>query len=94
MAEAARKLTPAPSKLPGRGRVYESITDTVGGPAVKWGTLAKDMPDVGGAVRPLADDAADFGRTYFGLAGGGTNWDPRGIAGIGERIGAGRRARR
>lgn len=61
------------------------VADTVGGPAVKWGVLAKDMPDVGGAVRPLADDAADFGRTYLGLPGGGTNWDPRGIAGIGER---------
>lgn len=30
MAEAARKLTPAPLKSPGRGRVYESITDTIG----------------------------------------------------------------
>lgn len=61
------------------------VADTVGGPAVKWGVLAKDMPDVGGAVRPFADDAADFGRTYFGLPGGGTNWNPMGIAGIGER---------
>ncbi len=30
MAEAARKLTPAPTKAPGRGRVYDSITDTIG----------------------------------------------------------------
>jgi cysteine synthase A len=30
MADAAGKLNPAPSKVPGRGRVYESITDTIG----------------------------------------------------------------
>ena len=61
------------------------VADTVGGSAVKWGTLARDMPDVGGAVRPLGDDAAAFGRTYLGLPGGGTNWNPMGVAGIGER---------
>ena len=43
MAEAARKLTPAPSKLPGRGRVYESITDTVGDtPLVRLNRLPAD----------------------------------------------------
>lgn len=30
MAEAAQKLNPAQDKAPGRGRVYESITDTIG----------------------------------------------------------------
>jgi cysteine synthase len=30
MAEAAHKLNPVPTKAPGRGRVYESITDTIG----------------------------------------------------------------
>lgn len=30
MAEAAHKLNPAPTKAPGRGRVYASITDTIG----------------------------------------------------------------
>ncbi len=30
MAEAAQKLNPAQDKVPGRGRVYESITDTIG----------------------------------------------------------------
>ncbi|GAU81972.1 cysteine synthase A [Bosea sp. BIWAKO-01] len=30
MAEAAQKLYPAQDKAPGRGRVYESITDTIG----------------------------------------------------------------
>lgn len=61
------------------------VADTVGGPAVKWGVLAKDMPDVGGAVRPFSEDAGRFGKTYFGVGDAGTNWDPRGIAGIGER---------
>ncbi|MGO4667571.1 cysteine synthase A [Bosea sp. 2RAB26] len=30
MAEAAQKLNPTQDKAPGRGRVYESITDTIG----------------------------------------------------------------
>jgi cysteine synthase A len=30
MAEAVRKLHPAPTKAPGRGRVYDSITETIG----------------------------------------------------------------
>ncbi len=30
MAEAAHKLNPAPTQTPGRGRVYASITDTIG----------------------------------------------------------------
>ncbi|AMJ62311.1 cysteine synthase A [Bosea sp. PAMC 26642] len=30
MTDAVRKLHPAPTKSPGRGRVYESITDTIG----------------------------------------------------------------
>ncbi|WP_439495580.1 cysteine synthase A [Bosea sp. (in: a-proteobacteria)] len=30
MADAAGKLNPAPGKVPGRGRVYDSITDTIG----------------------------------------------------------------
>jgi len=43
MAEAARKLTPAPLKSPGRGRVYESITDTIGDtPLVRLNRLPAD----------------------------------------------------
>jgi cysteine synthase A len=43
MAEAARTLHPAPSKTPGRGRVYESITDTIGDtPLVKLNRLPAD----------------------------------------------------
>ncbi len=30
MSEAVRKLHPAPTRTPGRGRVYDSITDTIG----------------------------------------------------------------
>src|SRR5919112_3255144 len=30
MAEAARKLSTEPDRIPGRGRVYDSITDTIG----------------------------------------------------------------
>ncbi|SEG44169.1 cysteine synthase A [Bosea lathyri] len=40
MAEAARNPNSAPSKAPGRGRVYESITDTIGDtPLVKLNRL-------------------------------------------------------
>ena len=40
MADAAHKLTSAPSKAPGRGRVYDSITDTIGDtPLVKLNRL-------------------------------------------------------
>lgn len=40
MADAAHKLNSAPSKAPGRGRVYESITDTIGDtPLVKLNRL-------------------------------------------------------
>lgn len=57
------------------------VADTVGGPAVKWGVLAKDVPDVGGAVRPFAEDAAGFGRKLTGR-GGETNWNPFDQAGV------------
>ncbi len=40
MTEAARKLETAPAKEPGRGRVYDSITDTIGDtPLVKLNRL-------------------------------------------------------
>ncbi len=40
MAEAAHKLSPAPAKAPGRGRIYGSITDTIGDtPLVKLNRL-------------------------------------------------------
>jgi cysteine synthase A len=40
MTEAARKLDTAPAKAPGRGRIYESITDTIGDtPLVKLNRL-------------------------------------------------------
>lgn len=40
MADAAHKLNPAPAKAPGRGRIYESITDTIGDtPLVKLNRL-------------------------------------------------------
>ena len=40
MTEAARKLETAPAKEPGRGRIYDSITDTIGDtPLVKLNRL-------------------------------------------------------
>jgi cysteine synthase A len=44
MAEAARKLeTPVPARSPGRGRVYGSITDTIGDtPIVRLNRLPKE----------------------------------------------------
>jgi cysteine synthase A len=40
MTEAARKLDTTPAKAPGRGRIYESITDTIGDtPLVKLNRL-------------------------------------------------------
>lgn len=60
------------------------VSDAVGGPAVKWGVKAEDIPDVGGAVRPFGEDAAGFGRTLTGR-GGETNWNPFDIAGVGGR---------
>lgn len=60
------------------------VADAVGGPAVKWGVLAEDIPTVGGAVRPFGDDAAAFGNMLAGR-GGGTNWNPLNIAGVGQR---------
>lgn len=40
MADAAHKLTSVPSKAPGRGKVYDSITDTIGDtPLVKLNRL-------------------------------------------------------
>ncbi|RDJ26777.1 cysteine synthase A [Bosea caraganae] len=40
MADAAHKLNPVPTKAPGRGRIYESITDTIGDtPLVKLNRL-------------------------------------------------------
>ena len=61
------------------------VADAVGGPAVKWGVLAEDIPTVGGAVRPFGDDAAAFGNMLTGRAAGGTNWNPLNIAGVGNR---------
>src|ERR687894_268158 len=43
MAEAARKITPTePERVPGRGRIYDSITDTIGDtPLVRLDRLAR-----------------------------------------------------
>ena len=46
MTEAARKLETAPTKAPGRGRIYDSITDTIGDtPLVRLDRIA-GMKDV------------------------------------------------
>jgi cysteine synthase len=43
MAETARKTNPAPAPVPGRGRIYESITDTIGDtPIVRLRRLEKN----------------------------------------------------
>src|SRR5918998_6401282 len=44
MAEAARKITPVePERAPGRGRIYDSITDTIGDtPIVRLNRIGKE----------------------------------------------------
>src|SRR5215203_1212914 len=43
MAEAARKLSTEPDRIPGRGRVYDSITDTIGDtPIVRLNRIGKE----------------------------------------------------
>src|SRR5918997_3694894 len=44
MAEAARKITPTePERVPGRGRIYDSITDTIGDtPIVRLNRIGRD----------------------------------------------------
>ncbi|MDJ1158873.1 cysteine synthase A [Chelatococcus sp. SYSU_G07232] len=43
MAEAARRATAVPEHVPGRGRIYDSITDTIGDtPIVRLSRLAKE----------------------------------------------------
>jgi hypothetical protein len=58
------------------------VSDSVGGPAVKWGMLAKDVPEVGAAApRPFAGDAAGFAKKAVGRDGT-TNWNPFDQAGV------------
>ena len=98
-AEAAARLYPGLNLTPEQathqflqeamaGRVAftrnTQVADQVGGPAVKWGIKAEDMPRVGGQVRPFADDAAGFARKATGRDGT-TGWNPLGIAGVGGR---------
>src|ERR671916_620152 len=44
MAEAARKITPTePERVPGRGRIYDSITETIGDtPIVRLNRIGKE----------------------------------------------------
>lgn len=59
------------------------VADAVGAPAVKWGIKAEDIPAVGGAMRPFAEDAAAFGRMATGTGNAGTSWkNPFAVQGV------------